>query len=266
MADAPKSAAVSLGALTAGVDQALVSGGLNDGIINPDQGDLTWFDGYDRVEPGHIGTSVLAAHVTYEGEPDVFSDLEDMSLGDPITIGYADGSEATFVLTAAEVIDKTEVQTDPRVWGAQDDAQRLVLITCDDALGFREDGHRTANLVVFASPMKREKNIENRASHTQRRRLSRPTVCQRQEQPLSLTRYRQPRQRGPSHLAGRLGGTDCVNLPRPGSGQGRISGAVAQERASSHRRNQTSLGVGNAGTACQSRSTVRPADTAIVAG
>ncbi len=153
VSESPLSAAVSLRAPTAGVDQALAPGGLNDGIINPEQGDLIWFDGYDRVEPGHIGTSVVAAHVTYEGEPDVFSDLEDVSVGDPITIRYADGAEATFAVTAAEVIDKTEVQTDPRVWGAQDDARRLVLITCDDALGFREDGHRSANLVVFASPI-----------------------------------------------------------------------------------------------------------------
>lgn len=152
-ADAPTSAAVSLRAPTAGVDQRLASGGLNDGIINPDQGDLIWFDGNDRVEPGHIGTSVLAGHVTYAGKPDVFSDLEDVAVGDPITIGYADGSEVAFEVTAAEVIDKTAVQTDPRVWGAQDAARRLVLITCDDALGFREDGHRNANLVVFASPL-----------------------------------------------------------------------------------------------------------------
>lgn len=149
---APTSAAVSLRAPSAGVDQELASGGLTDGVINPDRGDLIWFDGYDRVEPGQIGTAVLAAHVTYEGDPDVFSDLDDVAVGDPITVGYADGSEATFAVTAAEIIDKTEVQTDPRVWGDQNDARRLVLITCDDALGFREDGHRNANLVVFASP------------------------------------------------------------------------------------------------------------------
>ncbi len=34
---------------------------------------------------------MVAAHVTYEGDPDVFSDLEDVG----------------------EIIDKTEVQTDP---------------------------------------------------------------------------------------------------------------------------------------------------------
>jgi len=150
---APTSAAVSLRAPSADVDQALTSGGRTDGVINPDRGDLIWFDGYDRVEPGQIGTAVVAAHVTYEGEPDVFSDLDDVAVGDPITVGYADGSETTFAVTDAEIIDKTEVQTDPRVWGDQDDARRLVLITCDDALGFRDDGHRNANLVVFASPV-----------------------------------------------------------------------------------------------------------------
>lgn len=84
---APNSSAVSLRAPSAGVDQELASGGLTDGVINPDRGDLVWFDGYDRVEPGQIGTAVLAAHVTYEGDPDVFSDPDDVAVGDPIRWG-----------------------------------------------------------------------------------------------------------------------------------------------------------------------------------
>ena len=37
-----------------------------------------------------------------------------------------------------------------QVWGRNDDTRRIVLITCDDRLGFREDGHRTANFVAVA--------------------------------------------------------------------------------------------------------------------
>ncbi len=137
---------------SAGVDQAITAGGLSDqGTISPDQGQLMWFTGNDRVEPGHPGTAVLAAHVDYAGAPDVFADLEDASAGESITVGYADGTELEFTITGAEVIDKAVLQTDPRVWGQKSDRAELVLVTCDDALGYRDDGHRSANLVVFAA-------------------------------------------------------------------------------------------------------------------
>lgn len=136
---------------SAGVDQEISGGGLSDhGTISPDQGQLIWFTGNDRVEPGHPGIAVLAAHVDYAGEPDVFADLEDASVGESITVGYADGTELRFTITGAEVIDKAALQTDPRVWGQNSDRAELVLVTCDDALGYRDDGHRSANLVVFA--------------------------------------------------------------------------------------------------------------------
>ncbi|MGB3764887.1 MAG: sortase [Ornithinimicrobium sp.] len=150
---APPSAPAShLQVPSAGVDQAISAGGLSDqGTISPGQGQLMWFTGNDRVEPGHRGTAVVAAHVDYAGEPDVFADLEDASAGETITVGYSDGMELTFTITGAEVIDKAALQTDPRVWGRNSDRAELVLITCDDALGYRADGHRSANLVVFAA-------------------------------------------------------------------------------------------------------------------
>ncbi len=137
---------------SADIDQTLNPGGLSDqGTISPDQGQMMWFTGNDRVEPGQPGIAVVAAHVDYAGEPDVFADLEDASPGEPIVVGYADGTELEFTITSAEVIDKATLQSDPRVWGRQSDRAELALVTCDDALGYREDGHRTANLVVFAS-------------------------------------------------------------------------------------------------------------------
>ena len=46
------------------------------GTINPDQGDLIWYTGTERVVPGQLGTAVLAAHMIYYDEPDVFADLD----------------------------------------------------------------------------------------------------------------------------------------------------------------------------------------------
>ncbi len=149
----PSTAASYVRVPSAGIDQSLIPGGLSEaGTISPDKGEVMWFTGNDRVEPGRKGTAVVAAHVDYAGEPDVFTNLEDASPGETITVGYADGSEVEFTITAAEVIEKSALQNDPRVWGRQTDRAELVLVTCDDALGFRDDGHRSANLVVFASP------------------------------------------------------------------------------------------------------------------
>ena len=47
---------------------------------------------------------------------------------------------------------KQALTTDQAVWGANSSESRLAIITCDDALGFRGDGHRVANFVVIAEP------------------------------------------------------------------------------------------------------------------
>lgn len=53
-------------------------------------------------------------------------------------------------MTSTDIIDKDELTTRKEVWGANKDTRRVVLVTCDDKLGFREDGHRTANFVAVA--------------------------------------------------------------------------------------------------------------------
>lgn len=52
----------------------------------------------------------------------------------------------------AGVVDKEELTTDQAVWGANNSVRRLAIVTCDDAYGFRDDGHRVANYVVIAEP------------------------------------------------------------------------------------------------------------------
>ena len=93
------------------------------GTIDPDPGTLMWFQGLDRVQPGRVGTAVIAGHVATGDRPDVLAEL-------------------------AEV----EVTTDETVWGVNTSRSRLAIITCDDAFGFRGDGHRRANFVVIAEP------------------------------------------------------------------------------------------------------------------
>ena len=120
------------------------------GTINPDQGDLIWYTGTERVVPGQLGTAVLAAHMIYYDEPDVFADLGEVVEGDVVTVGYGNGQTRDFVVTHTEQLSKEGLQTSPEVWGDQDDVARIALITCDDSLGERQDGRRRANFVAIA--------------------------------------------------------------------------------------------------------------------
>ena len=98
--------------------------------------------GWDRVRPGSVGTSVIAAHVVSGGKADVFVNLADVDVGDKVQV-YEDGDHRP-PGDAADVIDKNKVTTDQAVWTEQPavppgDHHR------DDAFGFRSDGHRKAN-------------------------------------------------------------------------------------------------------------------------
>lgn len=133
-----------------GLEHDLEAQGLRDGKVNPQAHQVIWFTGYDRVLPGATGTSVIAGHVTSGGGPDAFAALEDVELGDDIVITYPGGERLRFEISRAEIVDKTDLQHDADVWGQNSQARRVVLVTCDDELGFREDGHRKANFVVVA--------------------------------------------------------------------------------------------------------------------
>jgi LPXTG-site transpeptidase (sortase) family protein len=126
--------------------------GLRDGKVNPPAGTVMWFTGMDRVAPGEVGTSVIAGHVVAGGEPDRFADLAQVEVGDQVEVLDPDGEPATFTVVRAGIVDKDELTTDQAVWGANTSVQRLAIITCDDAFGFRDDGHRVANYVVIAEP------------------------------------------------------------------------------------------------------------------
>ena len=89
-------------------------------------------------------------HVVSGGAPDRFAALEQLEVGDGVVLGYPSGTEVRFEVTSTDIVDKQELTSDPSVWGRNDDTRRIVLITCDDRLGFREDGHRTANFVAVA--------------------------------------------------------------------------------------------------------------------
>lgn len=120
------------------------------GTIDPDQGTAIWYPGSGRVAPGQVGTAVIAAHVDYHGEPDVFAGLGEVSVGDLVTVGYHDGQTRDFVITATQQLSKEGLQSSEAVWGDQEEVARIALITCDDSLGSRPDGRLRANFMAIA--------------------------------------------------------------------------------------------------------------------
>lgn len=134
-----------------GIEKPMAGRGLSgDGTIDPPSGTVMWFTGFERVRPGAVGTSVIAAHVSSGNSPDAFADLSEVSVGDVVEIVEDGTTAARYRVTRASAIDKKKVTTDQAVWGPNSSTRRLAIITCDDAFGFRGDGHRKANFVVIA--------------------------------------------------------------------------------------------------------------------
>lgn len=143
--------AVSVAIPAAGIDHALVAQGLDSrGVINPARDEVIWFTGDDRVSPGQVGTSVIAGHVSYGDDPDAFAGLSSVQVGDSVQVGYADGKELRATIVSTQLVSKTDLQHSVDVWGDNQERRRIAIITCDDALGTRDDGHRVANFVAIA--------------------------------------------------------------------------------------------------------------------
>ena len=133
-----------------GLDHRMYGGGVSsDGTIDPEPGSIMWFQGFDRVRPGRVGTAVIAGHVASGSRRDVFANLADVDVGDKVQV-VDKGKTMTYRVTRASAINKYEVTSDEAVWGPNTSRSRLAIITCDDAFGFRGDGHRVANFVVIA--------------------------------------------------------------------------------------------------------------------
>lgn len=148
-ADAEASA-VTLSVPSVGLTTSIEPQGLRDGKVNPLAQQVIWFTGYDRVRPGAEGTSVIAGHVVSRGGPDKFAPLEYVKKGDGVVLTYPTGETLRLEITRTDIVGKSDLQVDQDVWGANDSSRRVVLVTCDDRLGFREDGHREANFVAVA--------------------------------------------------------------------------------------------------------------------
>lgn len=129
------------------VDASLIRLGLNDdNTLEVPPFELAgWYQGGPK--PGETGPAVIAAHVDSTDGPAVFFRLDDLRLGETVSVDYADGSSVDFQVTAARSFLKSEFPTD-RVYGDTDQSV-LRLITCGGSFDEEAKSYRE-NLVVFA--------------------------------------------------------------------------------------------------------------------
>jgi Sortase domain len=143
----PESEPVVVSISRIGVRSKLIPLDLQDdgemAIPNPWQ--VGWFE--RGATPGALGPAVIAAHVTWNGAPDVFYRLDTMRRGDRIQVTRADGRIAVFRVTRVAQFAKSRFPTEA-VYGPIDHAG-LRLITC----GGTYDAARKRyldNVIVFA--------------------------------------------------------------------------------------------------------------------
>ena len=107
----------------------------------------------DEIQPGEIGSAVVAAHVDgvvdgKKGQPGLFFRLHELKPGDEILIDRADGTQIKFVVDRVETHSKNDFPTqavyDPTP------VPTLRLITCGGEFD-RAAGHYEDNWVAFAT-------------------------------------------------------------------------------------------------------------------
>ena len=103
-----------------------------------------------NATPGGAGSSVLAAHISFNGSPGVFRYLDESEIGDVVVIGFDDGSEARFEIIEVTQYNKGDLPKN-RVFAKSGDPV-LTLITCggdfNRSLRSYED-----NVVAYAVPL-----------------------------------------------------------------------------------------------------------------
>jgi hypothetical protein len=132
------------------VDDPVVEVGLEeDGEFEvPGAEEIGWYR-YGAA-PGYPGATVLAAHVTWNGEYGPFLNLGELEPGDRVEVDLEDGSARVYEVTERTMYDKDGLPRD-RIW-RNTGAETLVLITCGG--DFNPDISRyRQNIVVYAVPV-----------------------------------------------------------------------------------------------------------------
>jgi|GEM_PF-629308 len=142
---------IGLRAPTIAVEDAqVVDVGVDDNgfMAIPGADEVGWYQ-YGPT-PGERGSSVLAAHIAYNGQDGVFRNLLDLAVGDEVVVLYEDESEQAFEILGIVQYDKDSVPLDDLF--ERSGQSRLVLITCG---GDFNPGLRSYddNIIAYAVPV-----------------------------------------------------------------------------------------------------------------
>ena len=100
--------------------------------------------------PGEDGSSVLAAHVDYDGKPGAFFRLRELKAGDEVEVTMSDGTVKAYAVTEVEKVPKDQL-----VAGGvfeRSGTSRVTLITCGGEFDPGQRSYRD-NVVAVAEPV-----------------------------------------------------------------------------------------------------------------
>jgi sortase (surface protein transpeptidase) len=150
IAPQPVATPVRLAIPALGVDGPVLPRGVNgdnEVDVPPDARSLVWYR--HGPSPGDRGSAVIAGHLNWDGERGLFADLADTPVGAEVLVGYDDGSQRTFRVTAVELVPKPDVSVNGVF--ARDGARVLRLVTCGGEFDDAVNSYRS-NVVVTAVP------------------------------------------------------------------------------------------------------------------
>lgn len=113
----------------------------------PGADDIGWYQFGAGVDGG-VGSTVLAAHIAFDGRNGVFSNLAETSIGDEIVVGV-DGEDLTYRVISVDQYNKLELPIDDLF--SESSEERIVLITCGGSFNPSVRSYYD-NVVVVAVP------------------------------------------------------------------------------------------------------------------
>jgi hypothetical protein len=146
----PPAAPQSLSITSLGIYSPIVPVGLEpDGAMEiPGASEAGWyFPG--RLPGSATGSSVIAAHVDYDGRPGVFIDLRSIDLGAEVSVLDAQGTVHSFVVVERTQVAKEDLPVAELFRNGGDPL--LTLVTCGGAFD-RGEARYADNIVVRAAP------------------------------------------------------------------------------------------------------------------
>ena len=116
----------------------------------PNRHDLVGWYQYSPLPGADEGSSVLAAHVDYNGRAGVFHELGTVEPGAVIVVDFEDGSSRVFEVTSGRQYDKDRLPVDTIFAKSGDPI--LTLITCGGAFDSTSRSYED-NVVIYAVPI-----------------------------------------------------------------------------------------------------------------